>query len=60
MKPTDFWKNFKLGEEINISGSLIYNGLRRYHEMQKLDFTDEIFEFFYYLVPDRKQQAPCF
>ncbi|GJL76740.1 hypothetical protein [Nitrosomonas sp.] len=47
MKPTDFWKNFKLGEEISVSGTFIYNGLRRYHEMQKLDFTDEIFEFLY-------------
>lgn len=49
MKPTDLWKNFKLGEEISISGMFIYNGLRRYHEMQQLDFTDEVFEFLYNL-----------
>lgn len=49
MKPTDFWKNFKLVEEIGVSGSFIYNGLRRFHEMQKLDYTDEIFEFLYNL-----------
>ena len=47
MKATDFWKNFKLGEEICVSGAFIYNGLRRYHEMRKLDFTDEVFEFLY-------------
>ncbi len=47
MKPTDFWKNFKLGEEISISGAFIYNGLRRYHEMRNLDYTDEVFEFLY-------------
>ena len=47
MKAADFWKNFKLGEEISVSGAFIYNGLRRYHEMRKLDFTDEVFEFLY-------------
>lgn len=47
MKPADFWKNFKLGEEISVSGTFIYNGLRRYHEMRTLDFSDEIFEFLY-------------
>lgn len=49
MIPSDFWKNFKLGEEISISGTFIYNGLRRYHEMRSLDFTDEVFEFLYNL-----------
>lgn len=47
MKPTQFWKNFKLGEEINVSGAFIYNGMRRFHEMRNLDFTDEIFEVLY-------------
>ncbi len=49
MKPTDFWKNFKLGEELSVSGAFIYNGLRCFHELPKLDHTDEIFEVFYYL-----------
>lgn len=49
MKPTDFWKTFKLAEELSISGTFIYNGLRRYHEMEKLDFSDEVFEFLYNL-----------
>ena len=47
MNPTQFWKNFKLGEELSISGAFIYNGLRRFHELRKLDFADEIFEVFY-------------
>lgn len=47
MNTSDFWKNFKLGEEISVSGAFIYNGLRRYHEMKSLDFTDELFEFLY-------------
>jgi hypothetical protein len=47
MNPSDFWKNFRLGEEIHISGTFIYNGLRRFHELRKLDFADELFEFLY-------------
>jgi len=49
MNPAQFWKNFKLGEEISIAGAFIYNGLRRFHELRKLDHADEIFEVFYYL-----------
>jgi hypothetical protein len=49
MTPTEFWKNFKLGEEISVSGAFIYNGMRRFHEMRKLDFTDEVFEVLYNL-----------
>jgi len=50
MKPTLFWKNFKLGEELSISGAFIYNGMRRFHEMRKLDYPDEIFEVLYNLA----------
>lgn len=49
MNKTDFWKNFKLGEELNVSGSFIYNGIRRFHELKILDYDDEVFEVFYYL-----------
>lgn len=49
MKPTQFWKNFKLGEEVSVSGVFIYNGMRRFHELRKLDFTDEVFEVLYNL-----------
>lgn len=43
------WKNFNLGHELSISGAFIYNGLRRFHEMQVFDHSDEIFEFLYNL-----------
>jgi hypothetical protein len=49
MNKHEAWKNFNLGEELSISGAFIYNGLRRFPEMQVLDHTDEIFEFLYNL-----------
>lgn len=47
MKASEFWKNFRLGEELHIAGGFIYNGLRRYHELRQLDHPDELFEFLY-------------
>lgn len=47
MSAADFWKNFRLGEEVHIAGTFIYNGLRRFHELQLLDHSDELFEFLY-------------
>lgn len=49
MKPIQLWKNFKLGEELSISGAFIYNGMRQFHEMKILDNTDEVFEVLYNL-----------
>lgn len=49
INPSDFWKNFRLGEEVHIAGSFIYNGMRRFHELQRLDHVDELFEFLYNL-----------
>ncbi len=49
MNPAEFWKNFRLGEELSISGAFTYNGLRRFYELRKLDQSDEIFEVFYNL-----------
>ncbi|CAI8906437.1 F-box domain-containing protein [Pseudomonas chlororaphis] len=49
MSASDFWKNFRLGEEVHIAGMFIYNGLRRFHELQLLDHSDELFEFLYNL-----------
>ena len=45
----DYWKNFRLGEELDVSGTFIYNGLRRFHEIKKLDHSADIFEVFYQL-----------
>src|SRR5688500_3124402 len=50
MNKTEIWKNFNLGEELSIAGVFIYNGLRRFHDMRGLDYTDEIFEMFYDLA----------
>ncbi len=47
-KPT-FWKNFKLGQELQIAGRFIFNGLRCFHEMEHLYHYDEIFETLYAL-----------
>lgn len=44
-----FWKTFRLGEELDVSGTLIYNGLRRFHELPKLDHSADLFEVFYQL-----------
>ncbi|VWC55450.1 hypothetical protein BLA9940_02310 [Burkholderia aenigmatica] len=49
MNPSEFWKNFRLGEEVHIAGTFIYNGLRRFHELRRLDFADELFECLYNL-----------
>ena len=49
MDRIDFWKNFKLGEELDISGRFIYNGLRYFHEMETLYHEGEIFEVLYNL-----------
>lgn len=47
MKPAEWWKNFRLGEELSVCGAFIYNGLRRFHELHKLDHADDLFEVFY-------------
>lgn len=49
MKPDEFWKNFRLGEELAISGNFIYDGLRRFHEMKRLDHDEELFDFLYHV-----------
>lgn len=49
MNQSEIWKNFRLGEELDISGAFIYNGMRRFHETRRLDESSEIFEFLYNL-----------
>jgi len=45
--PTEFWKNFKLGTELSISGNFIYNGLYSFELMKHFYYDDEAFEFLY-------------
>lgn len=47
MNEQEYWKNFHLGTELDISGSFIFNGLKCFHEMDTLYYSDEIFEFLY-------------
>jgi hypothetical protein len=47
MNKLEFWTNFKLGEELQISGRFIYNGLRCFHEMDTLHNEDEVFDTLY-------------
>jgi hypothetical protein len=49
MKPADFWLSFNLGHELSIAGAFIYNGLRGFHELRQLEYTDDVFEFYYSL-----------
>jgi len=49
MNEIQFWKNFKLGTELDISGRFIYNGLRCFHEMKTLHYEEEVFEVLYNL-----------
>ena len=46
---SEHWKNFRLGEELDVSGTFIYNGLRRFHEIRNLNSSADIFEIFYHL-----------
>lgn len=47
MDEIEYWKNYHLGTELDISGSFIFNGLKCLHEMETLYYSDEIFEFLY-------------
>jgi hypothetical protein len=46
-KPDYFWKNFRLGSELQISGSFIYNGLFTLENMETFHYEEECFEFLY-------------
>lgn len=47
MNKLEFWKNFNLGDELQIAGVFIYNGLRRFNRMRAINYSDEIFEVLY-------------
>jgi len=47
MNEVEYWKNFNLGDELQIAGVFIYNGLRRFNRMRALNHLDEIFEVLY-------------
>src|SRR3546814_15163453 len=49
MSRSELWKNFRLGEELDVTGTFIYNGLRRFHELHKPDYSADLLEVFYQL-----------
>ncbi|HRG26532.1 MAG TPA: hypothetical protein PLJ00_01490 [Chitinophagales bacterium] len=49
MNSTQYWKNFSLGTEIDISGAFIYNGLKAFDDIQYFIHEAEIFEVLYNL-----------
>ena len=49
MRISEYWKNFRLGEELSISGTFIYNGLRSFHDADQLDHPENVFEVLYNL-----------
>jgi len=49
MSRAEHWKNFQLGEELDVSGTFIYNGLRRFLEIRTFDRSTDLFEIFYQL-----------
>ena len=45
--PHLFWKNFRLGTELQIAGSFIYNAVYALENMETFYYEEECFEFFY-------------
>ncbi len=44
-----FWKNWRLGTELQVSGSFIYNGLLTLDKMESFYYPEECFELLYNL-----------
>ncbi len=49
MKPDEWWRNFALGLEVDVSGTFIYNGIKRLDELDNLGTSTDIFEVLYNL-----------
>ncbi|EGV29063.1 hypothetical protein ThidrDRAFT_3379 [Thiorhodococcus drewsii AZ1] len=49
MKPDEWWQNFALGVEVDISGTFIYNGIQRLDKLENLGAATDIFEVLYNL-----------
>lgn len=47
MTKEQFWKNFNLGTELQVSGNFIYNSLQTFDEMESFHYEEEVFEFLY-------------
>jgi hypothetical protein len=49
MNPTEFWQNFKMGEEQEIACNFIFDGLRNLHDIETLSVETELFPVLYNL-----------
>ncbi len=49
MRPDEWWCNFGMGLEIDVSGSFIYNGIKFLDEVDSLNHAADIFEILYNL-----------
>lgn len=49
MNPTEFWQNFKMGEEQEIACNFIFDGLRNLHDIETLSVETELFPILYNL-----------
>ncbi len=49
MTKEEFWKNFNIGREVQLSGNFIYDGLLILEQMEHFYNEDEVFEFFYFI-----------
>jgi hypothetical protein len=47
MKRDEWWKNFALGIEVDVSGTFIYNGAKTLHDIPSLNNAVDIFEVLY-------------
>ena len=47
MTPEEWWKNFALGIELDVSGTFIYNGIRTLDELQSFQHSVDTFEILY-------------
>lgn len=54
------WRNFSMGNELQVAGNFIYDGLRNLDEMHTLDNTTDIFNFMYLIsVGIERLQKVC-
>lgn len=49
MNNEEFWKNYSLGTELEVSGVFIYNGLEPLNEIDNFNYEEDVFEILYNL-----------
>ena len=49
MRPDEWWKNFGLGLEVDVSGAFIYNGIKLLDITESFNHATDVFEILYNL-----------